>query len=409
MEFLTKQDDEENNKEFKKLIDGKFIRIITRDFLRTGRWSSHAFFGILYNPEEFDLGLRLWISGCKFKLIVLNKLLDNQDERVELSKICPILDEFKQKEIDELRTNPPVEEMWVGVDIDTDNEEGKLLDYYNKEITTTLNIFDNFENIKRARVGDSSLNMSSSEFCNRIAHDNGWNDHLDMSIEYNQEIDKIYNPNNLRDRAKNCYEIIRLRSQLLSDFNSKLNEIYKICKENEGKRILVINKRGEFAAKVTAYLNSKFDNVVCGDYHNKVENIILRNKDGSPVLVKSGINKGKPKEIGYKAQMTLNQQKFNNGEINILSTSNSPDKDLNIDIDIIIITSPSCENLKSYLYRLSKINYIGGNIKLFSIFCRHTSEHKQLLNKEVSINHVIVNKDENIDISKNNFDFVVED
>ena len=363
----------------------------------------------MYNIEEFDNKLYGWIQSAKFKLIVINKLFSNQEDNLRLNKVCPILSEFKQNEIDELRTSRPVEEMLVGVTIPEDTETSKLLEYYNKEITTTLNIFGNFDNIKRARVGDSTLNMSAVEFCNRIAFENGWNEHLDMSTEYNIEIDRVYNPNKLNERATKCYEMIRLRSQLLSDFEGKLNEIYKICKENEEKKILIINKRGEFAAKVTNYLNQMFGDVVCGDYHNKLENIILRNSDGTPVLVKSGVNKGKPKEIGYKAQMTLNQKKFNEGTINILSTSNSPDKDLNIDVDIIIITSPLCEDIKSYLYRLSKVNYREETIKLYTIFCKSTMEHKQVLNKEVSINHKIVNKYENIDISENNSCFVVVD
>ena len=172
---------------------------------------------------------------------------------------------------------------------------------------------------------------------------------------------------------------------------------------------MIINNRGEFAAKVTTYLNNMFDTVVCGDFHNKVENTILRKPNGEPILVKSGINKGKPKEIGWKAQMTLNQSKFNNGEINILSTNNSPDKSLNIDVDIVIITSPICEDIKSYLYRLTKVNYKGDTIKLYTIYCKSTLEHKRLLEREPSINHKIVNKDENIDISENNFDFVIAD
>ena len=409
IEFLTQQEDEENNKEFKTLLDKKFIHIITRSFLDSGRYCSYPFLGILYNIESFDSTLQSWITNCKFKLIILNKLLDSQDERISLSKICPILNEFKQNEMDELRTSRPVEEMLIGVDIPTDSENYKLLEYYNKEITTTLNIFDNFDNIKRARIGDAQLNMSSSEFCNRIAYENGWNDHLDMNIEYNQEIDRIFNPNKLNERANQFYEIIRLRSQLLTDFDGKLDKIYEICKKHENEKILIISKRGEFAAKVTTYLNNMFDKVVCGDYHNKVENVILRNFDGSPVLVKSGVNKGKPKEIGYKAQMTLNQSKFNEGKINIISTSNSPDKNLSINVDIVIITSPLCEDIKSYLYRLSKVNYTGDNIKLYSIFCKSTIEHKLLLNREVSLNHKIVNKTENMDISENNFDFVIAD
>lgn len=409
MDFLVKQEDENNNNEFKRLFAEKYIRIITKEFLRTGNWSSHAFLGIIYNPESFDTISRLWFDGCKFKLCILNKILDNQEDRVCLNKICPILDEFKQSEIDELRTTRPVEEMWVGVDIPTDGEFFKLLDYYNKEITSTLTVFGSFENVGYARTGNKVTNESAIQYCTRLAQDNGWSPNLDMAIEYNRMIDEVYNPNVLNEKANKCFENIRLRNKLLTDYKGKLDEIYKICEEHKDKKILIISKRGEFASEITDYLNIMFNADVCGNYHNKVENIIFKNPDGSPVLVKSGINKGKPRELGYQAQMTLNQSKYNNGEINILSTSNTPDKNLSIDVDIIIITSPLCNDIRDYLYRLTKVNYIGDCIKLYTIFCKATIEQKQLLNKEVSINHVIVNKDENLGISENNFDFVVGD
>ena len=409
IDFLTKQDDEENNAEFKRLLDEKYIRIFTHDFIRSGRWNSPSFLGILYNPENFDLTYRLWLDGCKFKLVITNKILESQEDRFYLNQVCPVLNEFKQNEIDELRTSRPVEEYLIGVDIPTDIDIYKLLEYYNKEITTTLNIFENFDNIKYARIGNAQTNESAMQYCTRLAEENGWSPNLDMSLEYNQMLDATYNPNLLNDRASKCYEMMRLRSQILTDFDGKLDKVYDICKEHENEKILIINYRGEFAAKVTEYLNNMFGNVVCGDFHNKVENIILKKPNGEPVLVKSGINKGKPKEIGWKAQMTLNQSKFNNGEINILSTNNSPDKSLNIDVDIVIITSPICEDIKSYLYRLTKVNYKGDTIKLYTIYCKSTLEHKRLLEREPSINHKIVNKDENIDISENNFDFVIAD
>ena len=409
IDFLTKQESEENNNEFKRLLSEKYIKILTYDFINSGRWNNSSFLGILYNPESFDITNREWINKCKFKLVIINKLLENQEERVYLSKICPILNEFKQNEIDELRTSLPVEEMWVGVDIPKDSETYKLLDYYNQEIETTINIFGNFDNIKCARVGNIQTNESAMQYCTRIAELNGWNENLDMSLEYNQMIDSTYNPNNLHERASKCYEMIRLRSHLLTDYEGKFDEIYNICKKHEKEKILIINNNGEFASKVTTYLNNMFDTIVCGDFHNKAKNIILRKPNGEPVLVKSGINKGKPKEIGWKAQMTLNQSKFNNGELNIISTNNSPDKSLNINVSVVIITSPICEDIKSYLYRLAKVNYIGGTIKLYTIFCKSTLEHKRLLLKEVPVNHIIVNKNENVIVNENNFNFCIGD
>ena len=53
IDFLTKQEDEENNKEFKRLLDEKNIRIITISFFNSGRWNSTAFLGIIYNTENF--------------------------------------------------------------------------------------------------------------------------------------------------------------------------------------------------------------------------------------------------------------------------------------------------------------------------------------------------------------------
>ena len=131
-------------------------------------------------------------------------------------------------EIEQVRLSTPVEEYQIGINIDEDREEYKLLKYYNEYITTTISIFGSFNIIQQANLGNSQLNISATQICYQIAQENGWNEHLDMSIEFNVEIDKLYNPNNLRERASKTYEIIRNRSQLLSDFELKLDSIFEI-------------------------------------------------------------------------------------------------------------------------------------------------------------------------------------
>jgi hypothetical protein len=106
-----------------------------------------------------------------------------------------------------------------------------------------------------------------------------------------------------------------------------------------------------------------------------------------------------------KAQKTYNEFRFNNNIINVLSTNNAPDKDLQIPVDIIILTSPECEEIKSYLYRLSNITYPNNEIQLYTLYIMNTAEETKLNNKDVSNNHEIINNSNNENIS----DFIVVD
>ena len=409
IEFLTHTGEEENDKEFKNLIDTKLIRIFTSQFLSNGGWNSAANLCIWYRPESYNLGVSLYFTRCTFKLVVLNKLFTNNNDISSLYKIAPLLDCFKQAEMDELRVSTPVEEMWIDVKIPEDSETFKLYQYYCKYIETSLNIFGSFDIMQQARIGNVTLNISSASICAQIAEENGWNEHLDMSYEYNQKIDELYNPNNLRERATQTYEIIRNRSNLLADYDGKLEKILEVVKENSGHKILIINKRGEFANKVTAFLNNNSETDICGNYHNKVDNIDAVDIYGRPIYFKSGVEKGKRKSMGARAQMSLNEDKFNLQMLNCLSLSNAPDKSLSVEVDVIIITSPLCEDIKSYLYRLSNIHIRNSKIKLFSIFCRNTIEQQRLFNKPVTEMHEIVNKSEFSADVENKTDFILVD
>ena len=409
IEFITHTDDEENNVEFKKLIDSKNIRIFTSKFFITSKWWTITNLCIVYRPEEYNVTIMDYLNTCKFKLVILSKLLSNVSDNSKLYKVCPLLDCFQQAELDELRVSSPVEDMWIDVTIDEESETWKLYKYYSDYITTSLNIFGSFDVMQQARMGNASLNISAASICAKIAQENGWNEHLDMNYEFNVKIDELYNPNNLHDRATQTYEAIRNRGILVTDYSGKLDKILEIVKEHNEEKILIINKRGEFATKVCNFLNEYSETEICGNYHNKVDDIPAVDEDNNPVFIKSGKEKGKRKSMGYKAQMTMNERKFNLGKLRCLSMSNAPDKSLNVTADVVIITSPLCEDIKSYLYRFTNVRFTDNKIKLFSIFCRNTIEEQKLFNKSVQDTHKIVNKDEIMANSKNNFDFIITD
>ena len=409
IDFITTQEDEENNKEFKHFIAIKVLKIVTSNLVDSiGGMITPPNLVILYHIDDFNEAFERVLTRIKFNLVILNSLVNVKGVNLLYDK-APILQDFKQNEIDEVRINTPVKDMWIDITIPNDTEDYKLLNYYNDYITTSLNIFGSFENIKKARLGNTDYNISSTQICNQIAQENGWNDHLDMSVELNVQIDSLYNPSNIKERASQTYEIIRNRANLLSDYEGKLDAILNIVKDNPNKKILIINKRGEFASKVTEYINSMSDTIICGNYHDKVEPIPAVDENGNPIFYKSGKNKGERKLMMAQAQKTLNQTLFNNGDLQILSTSSAPDKDLSINVDIIIITSPICDDIRSYLYRLSHLFFNANTAILYTLYIKGSLEQARLENKIVDENHTIVNKCEEHVVFDDNSNFILVD
>ena len=391
-EFITTQENnEENNEEFKRLIKEGNIKIFTIDYINRCKFYNYPFLVIFYHLNSLSESVINYLTNSKFNLVIINKLFTDNNDMVTLYKKAPLLQDFKQNELDEVRLSTPIEETWVGIDIPKDSEEYKLLNYYNEYISTSISIFGSFEIMNQANVGNIQLNISSMQICSKIAQENGWNEHLDMNIEFNIELDKLYNPMNLKERASQTYEIIRKRSQLLSDYEGKLDLIFEIIKDNPDKKILIINKRGEFANKVTDYVNNLSESVICGNYHDKINNIPAIDLEGNPIYYKTGKHKGERKTMGAKAQKTFNVNKFNLNDINVLSTNNAPDKDLNIDVDIVIITSPMCENIKSYMYRLSNLFFRNMSLNLYSLYVKGSMEQRLLERKELANNHNVKN------------------
>lgn len=405
IDFITNQD-EENDKEFKQLINDKTLKIFSYSLAKD--YNQLLDLVIIYNPDEITNYIFGLLRKAHFQLVIFSKLLNDYNQLQDLYKVCPLLSAFKQKEVEAIRLSTPVEEEWIKVELPTDSQDYKDYQKYTEYIQTSLNIFGSFNNMQQARMGNSALNISASSICLQIATENGWNDSLDMSIQYNRDIDELYNPNSLRERASRTYDMIRNRNILIADYEPKLEKVIELINKHKGEKILVINKRGEFANKVTEYVNSMSETIICANYHDKVEDIPAVDINGNAIYVKSGKAKGERKMMGVQAQKTLNEQLFNLGKINVLSLSNSPDKKLTVDVDVIIITSPLCEDIETYMYRLSNVVY-KDKIKLYSIFCKNTIEESKLFNKSLSETHTIVNKCEIDNNGQNNFDFMIDD
>lgn len=391
---------------YHRLITDGFIKIMTVSEATDRFTYLNPKLVVIYNPKDCLYCYVGLLDKSKFKLILSSIPFIGGLE--QLNNLVPRVGSYNQASIDEIRSSRPVKETLVPLVVDEDSNLKKKLDYYNKEISTAIAIFGDFETIKMARLGNSSTNSSAMAVCYNIARQNGWNENLDMTIQFNVEIDELYSPNALKERASGIYEIIRSRSLALASSDEKLSYILKIVEDNIDKNILIINKHGDFANEVTKYINDNTHYNSCYNYHDKVENIPAIDDNGNEVLIKSGVNKGKPKMLGVKSQKNLAQKLMNKGAIHVLSTNAAPDKDLAVNIDVIVITSPLCDTVETYLYRLSKVEF-AKEIQLYTLYYKGSLEEKKLDERTITSNHVILNKAEIEVKSDNNYDYCIVD
>lgn len=356
---------------------------------------------VFYKVPKISSRVESFVAKCKFRLFLYTRPVTDAYLMKVVNEYAPVIYEPSQAVLDEVRLSFPVEEMQIGITIPPDSEEWKEYQGCQKYIDDSLNIFGNFEILQQAHMGNPALNISAYEICDQISKDNGWSEYLDMNSDYDVQIDKYYNPNAIRERASDTYNVIRARSAIVTDCKLKVDEIWKILQENGDKKFLIISKRSSFATHIADTINHLAGELICEPYHNNLENIPAVDIDGNPIFYKSGKKVGERKEMGAKAQKTLYAEKLNRGLIQALSANNTPDKDLSVEVDGIIITSPLCEDINSYRYRLPDCRFRGNKIQLYTLYCKDTTEEKKLERRNLANNHAVKNASSD--------DFFIED
>lgn len=371
---------------------GYNIECLSADYIKEQYHYTHSFNIIIGINDNYELINKLH-KESKFTLSILTKNIMNNSFITNVRSILPCIE---TADLDvAIRTDniySPVEEHRYGIELSEDDRT--LYNKYTDYINTCVSIFGDLSNIEKCKKGDEVLGISSVDFRNTIAHENGWREDLDTNIPFMKQIDDIYNPNILFERACTFYTITKQRRDLVCDNEAKLEIIKNICIDNKDKKILIISKRGEFASKITKYLN-KYTNIKCGDYHDCIEDAIAVDDNGFPILIKSGSKKGSPRIIGAQAQSSLNERRFNNEIINVLSIKSASNTKLKIACDIVIFTSPLCDSIIDTKKRF--VNIVFNNIltKTYMVYCNGTIENNKL-NKEKESNIIsIINETEN--------------
>lgn len=384
-------------------IDASKISILTHSYIST-KWVYRYKLVITIGLDEYDYLLEYVMSRCKFCMFIITDNLISSEKLSKIYNKCPaVINNFDSEENSALNICSPVEEHRIGCIMS--NDDNAKYNSYCEFITKALNVFDNFDNIAKARVGDKDNNIGPDQYCYNLAISNGWSETLDMTVGFNRQIDECYNPSKLRETASTCYNIMRDRQNLCTDNDVKLEVIADILNELKDKQVIIISKRGEFAAKITQHLIQKGFSV--GDYHDKIEDKLLVDDDGKPILYKSGINKGKPRIAKTQAISSANERLFNEKRINVLSIKNSSSAKLKTTCDAWIITSPLCDYVEELKYRFNNIAFNSTPNIIYRLFLQGTIEEKELLVRKPNNYTSIITKKVNIENSDENFAGIV--
>lgn len=371
--------------------NGFNIKILSKDYVNIRYHYNYKLIITVGVNDDFGVIKHLY-NESKFTLCILTKNIMNNEFIYNVRNILPAID-IDNTAIDnaKARIYSPVEEHRVGVELsDKDrNAYDKFTDYINVSISILGNIY----NIERCKKGDDKLNISAAEFRTNLAKENGWSENLDTNILFMKQIDDIYNPNIIYERACTFYSIAKNRRDLVSDNEAKFEAIKNICLEHKDKNILIVSKRAEYAAKITDYLQKNM--IACADYHDCLEDKVAVDEMGVPIITKSGINKGKPKIIGWQAQSSLNEKRFNAGIINVLSIKNASNPKLKIACDVVIFTSPLCDSIIDLKTRFDDVIFNGVPTLTYMLYCRNTVENDKMVKDKINPIIKIIDDTEN--------------
>lgn len=345
-------------------------------------------------------------NEAKFMLCILTKNIMDNNFIINVRNILPnIITADSDIAIRNDYINSPVEEHLV--DVDLSDEDTNAYDKFTEYINTSISIFGELSNIEKCKKGDKVLGISATQFRENIARENGWNENLDVNIPFMKQIDDIYNPNILFERACTFYTIAGNRRQLLTDNKNKLNVILDICKNNIDKRIVIVSKRGEFAAKITEYLNN--NGLKCGNYHDCIADIPATDDNGNVIFIKSGNKAGKIRYLGWQAQSSLSEKLFNYGNINILSIKSAANPKLKIACDIIIFTSPLYDNPIDFKRRFINVNVTGIPNKVYMIYCNNTIEYDKIVKTPPTsiVKMIFDNKNDDVIYDENSGNIII--
>lgn len=386
------------------------LTVLTKDFTKSQ----------YYKDNEYHLAIILGLNhindinkiidierASKFTLCILTENIMDTQFTTKLREILPdIVTNISVVEARKAIVYSPVEEIRCPIYL-SDKDSAKYEEYSNY-IKDSMSIFGDIQTVNKCREGDIANKISAMDVRLQLAKANGWSYDLDTTVEFMKNIDDLYNPNAILERAEVIYNTIRSRRDLLLNNDAKLEEIKNIL-ENEidvDQNVIIVSKTGEFARRITEYLNSYFGDSYCADYHNCIPEGYVTDENGEIIKYKTGKQKGQPRIYKAQAISTLNLKYFNDGYIKVLSIKNSSSASLKTASSTVILTSSLTDDIIKLRNRFVDIDF-GERTRVYRLYCKNTIEETELLNEMPNSMVTIKEKEKEVSFDETSGEIII--
>lgn len=281
----------------------------------------------------------LGLTGTYKEIEKINKLAYNW-----FVTNIPIVHELS---VDECVKNKFISEfVEYNLSLDLTERERILYDEYSQYIKFTLTLFkNNYDLLNKCIFGDNVVD--NLYYINYFSTLNGYTQDLDMSSDYNRDIDKYFNPKNVLDRVVNYKKIEKLRNDLLDSNQTKVKAVLEIVKKfNNNNKAILFSKSTAMADLITSEINKIFPDKAAS-FHSNIESQYLYGDNNELVVDKNG----KPKKFSKNKIKQNILGLFLENELRYLSTCSALDKALDVQDINLVITLSGTANPATYIQR----------------------------------------------------------
>lgn len=318
-------------------------------------------------------------NAVRFSLIIFTRaILDNTFKNEVASVLTQIPVQIDKERINNSRIYSPVEE--YRHDAILSEEDLDLSKKYDAYIKDSINIFGSLKMIEYCRNGNPATHQSAMDCKYQVAYHNGWSTDMDKSIDFNRQIDELYNPNALGERVNTIFQITNLRKKLIANNIAKLPIIKSIIDKDPHKKYLIVSLTGEFCNAIVKYLVEL--GYAATGCHNELEDSYLSDANGI-ICYKSGELKGQPKVFKAAALSSNNLLGYNKDYYNILCIKSSAKPDIELKADVLIFTTPLIDTIFEFRQRFENIQLPVPTI-IHRIYCKSTNEESTILKEAPS-------------------------